>query len=120
VGVGGLGACSGATGERNVCESGFRDPNLIAVKLGRTGDLTGTDAIVWQNQRGNSYTAAPVLHEGLYYFITDTGMVSCFDPKTGKPHYAQQRLPRAVSFKASPLLAGTSCIWRARKKTCSC
>ncbi|HZO51958.1 MAG TPA: PQQ-binding-like beta-propeller repeat protein [Bryobacteraceae bacterium] len=86
--------------------SGHREPNLMAIRLGKTGDLTGTDAILWQNQRGNSYTAAPVLHEGLYYFITDTGMVSCFDAKTGKPHYTQQRLPKAVSFKASPLLAG--------------
>ncbi|MEP7362123.1 MAG: PQQ-binding-like beta-propeller repeat protein [Acidobacteriota bacterium] len=86
--------------------SGYRDPNLMAIQLGKSGDLTGTGAILWQNQRGNSYTAAPVLHEGLYYFITDTGMMSCFDPKTGKAHYAQQRLPRSVSFKASPLLAG--------------
>ena len=36
--------------------SGFRNPNLMAIRLGREGDLTGTDAIVWQNQRGNSYT----------------------------------------------------------------
>ena len=44
--------------------SGFRNPNLLAVKLGGTGDLTGTDAIVWQNQRGNSYTPSPVLTGG--------------------------------------------------------
>ena len=36
--------------------SGYRNPNLMAIRLGREGDLTGTDAIVWQNQRGNSYT----------------------------------------------------------------
>ena len=36
--------------------SGFRNPNLMAIRLGREGDLTGTDAILWQNQRGNSYT----------------------------------------------------------------
>ena len=40
--------------------SGFRNPNLMAVKLPTTGDLTGTDAIVWQNQRGDSYTPSPV------------------------------------------------------------
>jgi outer membrane protein assembly factor BamB len=27
--------------------SGHREPNLLAVKLGREGDLTGTDAIAW-------------------------------------------------------------------------
>ena len=32
--------------------SGFRDPKLQAIRLGKTGDLTGTDAIVWTNDRG--------------------------------------------------------------------
>lgn len=83
--------------------SGFRNPNLMAVKLGREGDLTGTDAIVWQNQRGNSYTASPVLHDGKLYVLTDSGMLSCFDAKTGKAFYQQQRLPKPYNFKASPV-----------------
>src|ERR1035441_11005588 len=41
--------------------SGYQAPNLLAIRLGREGDLTGTDAILWQNQRGNSYTPSPVL-----------------------------------------------------------
>ena len=85
--------------------SGYRDPNLMTIRLGRTGDLTGTDAIVWQNQRGNSYTASPVLHEGTLYVLTDTGMLSAFDLASGKAHYQQQRLPKPYSFKASPVAA---------------
>ncbi len=83
--------------------SGFRDPNLMAIKLGREGDLTGTDAIVWQNQRGNSYTPSPVLHDGILYLLTDSGMLSALDAKTGTPHYQQQRLPKPYQFKASPV-----------------
>jgi outer membrane protein assembly factor BamB len=83
--------------------SGFRDPNLMAIRLGREGDLTGTDAIIWQNQRGNSYTSSPVLYEGRLYVLTDTGMLSCFDAATGKPYYQQQRLPKPYSFKSSPV-----------------
>ena len=83
--------------------SGYRNPNLMAIKLGREGDLTGTDAIVWQNQRGNSYTASPVLHDGKFYFVTDNGTLSCFDAKTGKPYYQQERLPKPYNFKASPV-----------------
>jgi outer membrane protein assembly factor BamB len=83
--------------------SGFRNPNLMAVKLGREGDLTGTDAIVWQNQKGNAYTASPVLHDGKLYVLTDSGMLSCFDAKTGKAFYQQQRLPKPYNFKASPV-----------------
>ncbi|MBL8292795.1 MAG: PQQ-binding-like beta-propeller repeat protein [Bryobacterales bacterium] len=83
--------------------SGHREPNLLAIKLGRTGDLTGTDAVAWTNQRGNSYTPSPVLHEGKLYFVTDNGMISCFDAKTGKPFYHQIRLPKPYNFKASPV-----------------
>ena len=83
--------------------SGYRNPNLMAIRLGRTGDLTGTDAIVWENQRGNSYTPSPVLHDGILYLLTDSGMLSALDAKTGKPHYAQQRLPKPYQFKASPV-----------------
>ena len=83
--------------------SGYRNPNLMAIRLGRTGDLTGTDAIVWENQRGNSYTPSPVLHDGRLYIVTDNGLVSCLDAETGKPHYQRQRLPKPYNFKASPV-----------------
>ena len=83
--------------------SGHREPNLLAIRLGGKGDLTGTDSIVWTNQRGNSYTASPVLHENKLYFVTDSGMLSCFDAITGKPYYHQQRLPKAYNFKSSPV-----------------
>ena len=83
--------------------SGFRDPNLLAIKLGGQGDLTGTDSVVWTNQRGNSYTPSPVLHDGKLYMLTDNGMLSCLDAATGKPFYQQQRLPNPYNFKASPV-----------------
>jgi outer membrane protein assembly factor BamB len=83
--------------------SGHREPNLLAIQLGREGDLTGTDAVLWSNNRGNSYTGSPVLHDGKLYFVTDSGMLSCLDARTGKPHYLQQRLPRSYNFKSSPV-----------------
>ena len=83
--------------------SGFRDPNLMAIKLGRTGDLTGTDAILWTQNRGTSYTASPVLYNGRLYFVTDSGMISCLDAKTGVPYYHQQRFSKPYSLKSSPI-----------------
>ena len=83
--------------------SGFRNPQLMAVRLGREGDLAGTDAIVWRMDRGLSYTASPVLLEGKLYFITDTGMVSAVDAATGTPVYQQVRLPKPYNIKASPV-----------------
>ena len=86
--------------------SGHRDPNLLAIRLGREGDLTGTDAVIWSNNRGNSYTGSPVLSDNKLYFVSDSGLVTCLDARSGKPYYQQQRLPRAYNFKASPVAAG--------------
>lgn len=83
--------------------SGFRNPKLMAVRLGRQGDLTETDAVLWSQTRGTSYTASPVLHEGKFYALTDNGMLSCFDAKTGQTYYHQVRLPKPDNFKASPV-----------------
>jgi outer membrane protein assembly factor BamB len=83
--------------------SGYRDPKLMAIKLGREGDLTGTDAVLWTQTRGTSYTLSPVLHEGQLYVVTDSGQVSSFNLATGEPYYHQERLPRPYNFKASPV-----------------
>jgi len=83
--------------------TGYRDPMLMAIRLGREGDLTGTDAIVWSQTKGNSYTPSPVIFDNKLYALTDTGMVSCYNAKTGVPYYHQTRLPKAYSFKSSPV-----------------
>jgi outer membrane protein assembly factor BamB len=85
--------------------SGFRNPNLLAIKLGREGDLTGADAIAWTNDRGNSYTPSPVLHDNKLYILTDNGTLTCLNATTGEAHYRQQRLPKTYNFKASPVAA---------------
>lgn len=83
--------------------SGHRSPNAMAIRLGREGDLTGTDAIVWTNDRGNSYTPSPVLDGNKLYFVSDNGLLSCFNILTGEAYYRQQRLPKPYNFKASPV-----------------
>lgn len=92
--------------EMVIAMTGWRGANLLAIRLGGKGDITDdTDYIKWTNQRGNSYTASPVLHDGILYFLTDRGMISAFDAVSGKVHYSQQRLPGTYSFKASPVAA---------------
>ncbi len=83
--------------------SGHRDPMLMAIRLGREGDLTGTDAIAWSQTRGNSYTPSPVLHGNKLYVLTDNGLLSCYNARTGEPYYHQARLPKTYNFKASPV-----------------
>ena len=82
--------------------SGFIAPNLMAIRLGGQGDLTGSDAIVWTNTRANAYTPSPVLFDGQLYVLTDSGVLTNFDATTGHMHY-RQRLPGPSNFKASPI-----------------
>ena len=83
--------------------SGFRDPRLLAIKLGKDGDLTGSDSILWTQTRGLAYTTSPVLHDNILYFVTDNGLISAYNATTGEAFFAQTRLPKAYNFKASPV-----------------
>jgi outer membrane protein assembly factor BamB len=83
--------------------SGYRDPKLMAVRLGRTGNLTGTDAVLWESTRGLSYTPSPVLQENTLYLLTDNGQLSALNATTGEAYYQQTRLPKPYNFKASPI-----------------
>jgi outer membrane protein assembly factor BamB len=80
--------------------SGYNSPKLMAIRLGGGEGETET---VWTNDKGNSYTASPVLNDGKLYFVTDTGRLSCLDAKTGTPYYAQERFPKPYNLKSSPV-----------------
>jgi outer membrane protein assembly factor BamB len=83
--------------------SGHTVRRLMAIRLGRTGTLTGTDAIAWSTTRGASYTPSPLLHGNRLYVLTDSGQLSCLDAATGTPLYQQARLPKPYNFKSSPV-----------------
>ena len=84
--------------------SGFRGSNLLAIKLGRTGDLTNTDAIAWSHNRGTPYVPSPLLYDNrLYFFGGNEARLSCFDAKTGKPLYETQRIEDLQGVYASPV-----------------
>ena len=81
--------------------SGYRDPKLMAIKLGRQGDLSGSDAIAWSHTRGVPYTSSPVLYDNKLYVVTDHGLISAYNATTGEAYYAQSRLPKNYNLKAS-------------------
>jgi outer membrane protein assembly factor BamB len=83
--------------------SGYQNPNLMAIRLGREGDLTGTDAIVWSQTKANSYTGSPVLFDNKLYVRSDNGTLSCYNARTGEAYYQATRLPKTYSFKSSPV-----------------
>ncbi|HEX5889579.1 MAG TPA: PQQ-binding-like beta-propeller repeat protein [Pyrinomonadaceae bacterium] len=83
--------------------SGHRDPKLMAIKLGKDGDISNSEAIAWSHTRGVAYTTSPVLHDNKLYVVTDNGMISAYNALTGEPFYAQTRLPKGYNLKASPV-----------------
>jgi outer membrane protein assembly factor BamB len=98
--------CAVQHGDTVVVMSGFINPRVMAIRLGRQDDLAGTDAIKWTATRGLAYTTSPVLLDGKLYFLTDNGMVSALDAETGTPVYQQVRLPKPYAIKSSPVAAG--------------
>ena len=93
-------------GDRVFVMSGHTIKMLMAIRLGRRGDLTGTDAISWSTPRGVSYRPSPLLHDSKLYVVSDAGLVSCLDADTGRALWGPERLPKPYTFKASPVDAG--------------
>jgi outer membrane protein assembly factor BamB len=85
--------------------SGFRGNNLKAIRLaGAKGDISTTGAIAWTLDRDTPYVPSPLLYGGILYLLkTNSGILSAFDAKSGKPHYQAQRLDGLNEVFSSPV-----------------
>ena len=87
--------------------SGFRGNKLHAIQLDEAkGDLTTTAAIKWSLSADTPYVPSPLLYDGVIYLLkSNSGILSAFDAKSGKPHYQLQRLEGVPNVFASPVAA---------------
>jgi len=84
--------------------SGFRSYALLAIRLDRTGDLTDTDAIAWKHTKSTPYVPSPLLYgDRLYFLSSNSGILSCFDAKTGKSLFDAERIQALPGVYASPV-----------------
>ncbi len=87
---------------------GGRGAALIALRPGAKGDIslkndeTSNQYVVWSQPRGGTYLPSPVAYEGGIYALTETGILSRFDAKTGTPTYKTRIDPTATAFTTSP------------------
>ena len=81
--------------------TGLQRPSLLAVRVDGTGDVTATH-IAWKLDRAVPVTSSPLIVGDEIYIVSDIGIATCLDAKTGKIHW-QQRL--GGNYSASPLFA---------------
>jgi outer membrane protein assembly factor BamB len=81
--------------------TGYERSSLIAVRADGKGDVTDTH-VAWRMTKDAPHTPSPLLVGDELYVVSDGGIASCLDAKTGHLHWSQ-RLGGA--FSASPLAA---------------
>lgn len=83
--------------------AGYPAKITMAIKLGGSGDLTGTPNVPWQYSKGTAYVPSPILYGDYLYLTTDRGVLTCIDAKTGEVKYEGGRIPIPATFTASPV-----------------
>ncbi len=82
--------------------SGYRSAAMQAVNLAEAkGDITGTDAVVWEYNEDTPYVPSPLLHGDIIYFLKGNDILSAVNRLTGEPHYGPQRVRGLSGIYAS-------------------
>jgi outer membrane protein assembly factor BamB len=84
-----------------VC-TGFNTPTLLAIRPDGHGDVTDSH-VAWTARKGMPLTPSPLLIGEELYTISDNGVASCLDARTGRVHW-QERIEG--TYSASPIAAG--------------
>ncbi len=82
--------------------TGFMRPQLYAFRPGKTGELS-SDSVAWVCRRSVPTMSSPLIIDGLIYMVSDRGIATCLDAKTGE---SQWRKRLGGSHCASPIYAG--------------
>ena len=88
--------------------NGGRGRSLFAVRPGAKGDIslgkdqTSNEFVVWSQPRSGSYLPSSLAYDGAVYTLTETGILTRFDAKTGKQIYKTRIDPKATAFTTSP------------------
>ena len=78
---------------------------VLAIRPGGKGDITSTH-LAWKSTRSLPYVCSPVHYQGRLYTVKNGGLASCYNAKTGQPHYQDERLGAGGDYYASLVAAG--------------
>jgi outer membrane protein assembly factor BamB len=82
---------------------------IFAIKPGASGDISlksqqeKNENIVWSKLRGGPYMPTPILYGPYFYTCSNSGIVTCYDAKTGEEVYRKRM--GSGSYTASPVAA---------------
>jgi outer membrane protein assembly factor BamB len=86
--------------------SGFRGASLQVLKLGGSGDLADSKAVLWSYNRNTPYVPSPLLVNDLLYFVSgNNAILSCLDAESGTANFSAERLEGINGIYASPVAA---------------
>ncbi|MEP7270258.1 MAG: PQQ-binding-like beta-propeller repeat protein [Acidobacteriota bacterium] len=88
-----------------ILSSGYPAKAIVAVRLGGSGVVDGTDQIAWRYNKGTAYVPSPILYGDYLYLMSDAGILTCLDAKTGAVIYEGGRVPVATKFYGSSPVA---------------
>lgn len=77
---------------------GFPELHILGIDPSGSGNVTQSH-IRWRDHRGVSYVPSPVAHDQWFFIVSDGGIASCFEAKTGKLMW-KERLGRHHSASA--------------------
>jgi outer membrane protein assembly factor BamB len=81
--------------------SGYDSPVLYAIRPDGRGDVSDTH-VAWTLAKAAPLNPSPLLIGGALYLVSDKGIATCLDAKTGEQRW-QKRVPG--NYSASPLAA---------------
>ena len=87
---------------------------VLAIQPGGRGDVT-TSHLAWKQTRSLPYVCSPVFYDARLYTVKSGGLVSCYEAKTGRVLYQDERLAAPGDYYAS-LVAGGGNIYAISQK----
>lgn len=83
-----------------IVTAGFPAKRVIAI---RPGDVPEDKRIAWEYSKGTGYVVSNIVYGDYLYLLTDNGIVTCVDVKTGEVKYEGGRPPKPARFFGSPV-----------------
>ena len=83
-----------------IVTAGYPAKKVIAIRPGAGADTT---RVAWEYDKGTGYVLSNILYGDYLYLLSDTGIVTCLDPRTGEVKYEGGRVPVPARFMGSPV-----------------